>query len=357
MTAPARLEDLLDSRLDGVARIQVVHLRRSRFRWLSLVELALWLVFAVVLLCCLLVAAVVALLAEGDALDGDALFDLPKPRFRYYWHEIAFRFLGPDGEPIAEHRLAPRDAAEGEAVVGSVLAAADRECLAVVEAVGAAPRETLEVWYGGQPLMAHPERRDGDAAARALEGRWRWTVEAADDRVVLERVDPAAGRVGAFFSLLLGLALLPVLFWRAAHRRKVATAWADLKGVAPPRRRVALDRRGFTYARSRAGEVLDEVRADARDVLGIAYSATLDYDREVTRRRARLRLVTRAGAVALPGAISSKALRDYLIVSAQRLWEGLPETARPTRCPYCGGTYVFAPGVTCPSCGAPPDRL
>ena len=243
-------------------------------------------------------------------------------------------------------------------MLGSVLNAAAREGLVVVESLGDSPRETLEVWYGGQPLLAHPERRDEETCAAEL-GKRGWTVELEEEHVELRRAAKPAGKVGAFFSTCGTLVLLPLLFWHAAYRDRLRRHWRDLTGVAPRQHRIRIDRQAIELETTRAGESLYDHRVDARDLVGIACSPTLDYDREVTRRRAHIRLHERAHAVEIPRWIGSgKVLRDQLIVSAQRLWTGLPGTnQRPTRCPYCGNTYVFAPGVTCDSCGAPPDRL
>lgn len=54
---------------------------------------------------------------------------------------------------------------------------------------------------------------------------------------------------------------------------------------------------------------------------------------------------------------TGRALRDLLVAEAAERWEGVPGTTlRPTRCPFCGNLYPFAPGSNCPSCGAPPTR-
>jgi hypothetical protein len=362
MGLPAQLDDLLGSRLDGVARVQVVHLRRRRFRWLSLIELAIGLVFAILLLACLLVVFVLmAVLGEADFDAEDMGSVFPTPRFFTYWHELQVRFLDKAGTVLSEHTLQPRDAGEGDGVVGSVLNAADRVGLVVVECLGDSPRETLEVWYGGQPLLAHPERREEETCSEEL-GRRGWEIEVGEGRVRLQRRSKPAGKVGALLGWLGHLLGLPLLFWRGAHRARLGRHWKDLSGVEPALHTLVVDRGGVRVDSTRAGETLFEHQVDARDLLGIAHSATLGFDRDVTRHKPTLRLIERSHGTEVPRSLvpgsSGKLVRDHLIVSAQRLWEGIPGTSqRPTRCPYCGGTYVFEAGVTCPTCGAPPDRL
>ncbi len=104
---------------------------------------------------------------------------------------------------------------------------------------------------------------------------------------------------------------------------------------------------------------------DGADLLGIAWSATLGYDRDVRRRMPHVRLITRQRMIELPAGDSpdvGRALRDLLIAATLQLRSVHPELglqgpgARPAHCPFCGTLYVFEPGARCSSCGAPATK-
>ena len=57
MTQSSSLQDVLGRPMDGVCRILLRHERRSHFRWMGVVELALGLVFCVCLIPIFLIAA------------------------------------------------------------------------------------------------------------------------------------------------------------------------------------------------------------------------------------------------------------------------------------------------------------
>lgn len=363
MTAPARLRDVLAHLPPGTTRLVLRHERRARFRWLSLLELTLKLGFVVVLCACLLIVALAAaVLSEGDAdLGGLDPVSILRVRFYHRWHELVLVALAADGSVLAEAAHAPADEREGRAAAASVLAAADRDGLVVVETLGGAVAETLEAWYGGQPLLAHPEVRDAARSADALR-RAGYEVRAGDDRVQVVKPEGRRSALWAFFRLGVELVLMPLLFWQAAYRHGVRETWRDLSGVAPGRWVLSVGRDGrLATHRERAGEVEPGVDLDGRDLLGIAWSATLAYDPDVTRREPSLRLVgrdqTHVLREGLPAA-EGRALRDFTLATALESWAGIPSTTtRPTRCPYCGNLYVFSPGTGCPSCGAHPDRM
>ena len=62
----ATLRDVLGSPMDGVCRILLRHERRSRFRWMGLVEISVGLVLCVCLIPILLIAAL-----TGSDIDID----------------------------------------------------------------------------------------------------------------------------------------------------------------------------------------------------------------------------------------------------------------------------------------------
>lgn len=363
-SAPLALRNVLDTLPAAARQLELRHVRRRRFRWMVLLELPFKLVALVLVASCALLIWLVALLADGEGgpelperRGGGGLLEV-RPFER--WHELVLVVEGEGGAVLSETAHAPPDAARGHAALAAVLVAADRHGLVVRETLADGVSEPLEVWFGGQPLLAHPEVRDAERAERLLAGHGVAVLREADGVLRVVQRGRAVGRLRAGVAFVLALALSPLLVWSAAFRRTLRESWLDLRGVAPEAYGVALEPAGFLLAERRRGARREPLlRLDARDLLGIAYSATLGYDREVTRQPAALRLLTRDGAhrlgFALPDEAAGRALRDLLLARAVELWVGIPATTlRPTRCPYCGRLYPFAPDAACPSCGAPP---
>jgi hypothetical protein len=353
---------VLEGPLDGVTRVVVRHERRSAFRWFSLVELCLLVVFLLVFMVCLAVALVLMLLGGGGGGGGfggggDDGSDLPlSVRFFRYWQELVIRLEDKDQQVVGEVRHQPRDKAEGQAVVSAVLAAAHARGVVVVETLGGAAAETLEVWFGGQPLLAHPDMRDAAACRSALE-RAGYTVEEAADGVHIRLQDRAVGWLGGILGLIFDVFIFPFSFWKGWFWAGVRSSWQDIRGVPPETWTLTVHaQRRLSTQRERAGRVTPGLDLDARDVLGIAYSPWLDFDPKVTRRLPSLRVLTRDEAHTLPDPPTppaGRALRDLILLHAIERWEGVPAVVtRPTRCPYCGTLYVLASEASCPSCGA-----
>jgi len=107
---------------------------------------------------------------EGDGPREEAsVFDLLG-----HWHEVHIERVGASGRRLDIVREAPLDEAEGNGLVASVLAAARRAFLVVVEAV---ERESTADWYGGQPLLAGPGATNAERAERVVArsgGVVRW---------------------------------------------------------------------------------------------------------------------------------------------------------------------------------------
>src|SRR5687768_15270533 len=131
-----------------------MHASRSRFRWIVILEI----IVAVPCICLLIpLFVLVASLSEDSDLEP------PRIRGRFFekWHEIIVTALDPAGSVIASGAFRPTTADEGDALLATVLTAADRADLLVIETIEASrggvsssPAEPVEVWYGGRPLLA-----------------------------------------------------------------------------------------------------------------------------------------------------------------------------------------------------------
>jgi hypothetical protein len=359
LPSPAnQLADWLRSPDDRLTRLEICYIRRRSFRWLVLLELAVGLTVLVVCCMFLLVGALLLLLLSGGDLDLD--LDLPSlsPRFFAYSQEIAIQGMDQEGASLFEVVHQPTSLAERDALVAQVLAAASQATLVVHERIEGPLPEALESWYGGQPLLAHPEQRDLEVSLSVLR-QWDWEVEVHDTGVRLERfakpVSRFWGAVELTTNLLLPLMLFGLDGWGHSFRR----AWADLRGVPPASWQVSITADAVNAFWQRGPRVEHRVVMHASDLLGLAFSPTLGFDRDVSRNKAALTLVADNELVrsAIPLAPrEGRALRDVLVGTAVMTWTGLPTTMiRPSRCPYCGGLYVFSADSPCPSCGGWPS--
>lgn len=165
MDLPATVADLLCHPTGKVARIVVRHERRSELRWLGFIELFLVVLACVCAVPCL--AVWMFLVPEDGAVGPNerGFFDFVQKRLWRRYHDVTLTFFGPGGAQVGQVRHTPRSAAEGDALLGSVLAVAAREGIVLVETIGA---EVCDVFFGGAPLMARPEALDVDAIGSRL---------------------------------------------------------------------------------------------------------------------------------------------------------------------------------------------
>lgn len=343
--------------MPAVARLSLEHWRCQRFRPIAILE------YAVGFLCvlCLLPLIVIAVLFTESDLE------LPNIKTRFYrrWHELRLILLDARGQVVSFVDHVPANAEEGHAVLASVLAAADRERLVVVESIVAgAVREVAEVWYGGRPLLAHPDELSEERAAAVLQQHGVEVRRGAGEVEIIETAPPigSGARVLAWILLPLVLIVSPVLFWTPNGRRALRHGWADLLGRGGrPRVVVSVRAESVATRHERDGERWDEQVVDGRELFGITVSPTLGYDEAVTRSPASLRLVLRRGVSALPlrrAEQAQQALRDLVVSATLRLRAERPELGLlgpgpvPTRCPFCAALYLMEPGSRCPSCGA-----
>jgi hypothetical protein len=358
---PAKLNDLLTQPHQDVVRLRLRHERMRKFRWLVILELLV----AIPVFCCVIPLMVLALFSDGD---GDLFIELPALSGRRYdtWHALVLELLDREGKVTQELRHRPTSQAEGEDLVAAVLAAADRHGLVVVEAIGGELASVAELWFGGQPLLAHPERLDRPQLGARLEAAG-FAIDEAPDRVLLKRSYAGHGRLAAL--LLLVLAYVPLtllLFWHRPWRHSLANCWDDVLGRPDGWCEVEIGATRMDVRRKRGARVFQELRVDGFDLLGITFSPTLGYDADVRHHGATLRCVGRMRTVRMdiPAAPQEgRALRDYLVATVLALRAEKPELglsgagSRPTRCPWCSALYVFSPGQNCPSCSGWPEEL
>lgn len=346
---------------EGLTRLEVRYVRRRSFRWLVLIELLVGLV-VLVFCCTLLIVGLALMMMVGDG-DLDLDFDLPglSPRFYAYWQEIVVQGLDKDGEVRFEVTHQPRTMAERDALVAQVLAAASRASLVVHESMGEDVPEQLETWYGGQPLLAHPEQRDLQVSLSVLK-QWDWELDRPEEPGLrLQRRASLPSRFWGVIELTISVFLLPLaLFGSRGWLRSIRSAWADVRGVPAATWRVEVDEEAVRLRWQREDWVQDQVVLHATDMLGVAFSPTLGFDRDVERKPPTLTLVARDELVRtrIPlQAREGRAMCDAIVGAAIASWEGIPTTMlRPSKCPFCATLYTFEAETPCPSCGAWPTE-
>lgn len=358
----AGLAELVGRPVPEVARVAIEHHRVEEFRPLGLIELSLGLVCFV----CLLPVIILVGTASGSGdTTGSGDIDLPSIRSRLYnrYHELGVRLLDAWGRPLGEARFRPRTEAEGHAAVASVLEAAGRQGLVVVETLSGSAAEVAEVWYGGRPLMARPETVNEAEAVAFLERSGLQVKRAPGELTIVETAPPLSALQRVLFGMLAVVALPFMLFllFSADARRTLRHTLQKVFGGPPEQHVITARAESLEAFRQRGSEQWDRELIDGRDLIGIAFSPTLGYDRQITRHPASLRLLGRRASrlIVWPGMETyGRALRDALLGATLRLRQERPELGllgdgpHPTKCPYCRALYVMQPGATCPSCGA-----
>jgi hypothetical protein len=350
---PVAFADLLGTPLRGATRIVLRHERRSEFRWMGVLETVLIVFFFF----CVLPILLVLMLLSGGNNDFELDADRNQDRFTRWWHEIVLTLYGADGRPIAELKHVPRTRAEGESIVASVLAAASREGVVVVETLGS--REVAEVWYGGRALLTHPDHLDVAGAIETLK-RSAIDVEDRDGVITLRRKAPVRSPLVGWAIITALVVLFPLLLFKGPKTAFRIARW-DTQGVPPGEHTMVLRPDRIEYRVTRRGITLDEQVVDLRHLLAVSYSPTYGYGGRCERFPPHLRLVGRHATTELPFTLpeaDGAAMRDVLVGGLLHVRTQNPTTELPglhigaTRCPFCGTLYELGPGVRCPSCGA-----
>jgi|GEM_PF-2032559 len=347
----AALAPLLRHPLHGVVRIEVEHVRGRRFRALVLLEfvVAILLSFILVPLALLLV-----IFGEGGGELPTPSFESLGSRLWVYWREMRVRLVDAQGHVVQAAQAVVESMDEGDRMLGQVLAHAHGGRVAVVERMSGGV--VSAVWFGGRPLMLGPEAVDEARAWRVLQHEGVELVDDGAGRCAITLSKPAPSRIGSAVNFTV---LLPLYAWTAWGREQLAAYWAAALGHGTIVR-FEVDAHSVSYRRTRGPKELANVRVDRADLLGIGHAPVLTPAPRVFVRGPFLRLQTAASAVVLDverNADIGRALRDALVGAAHRLWSGLSQSGAPAHCPYCATLYPYAPGASCPNCGAAPSAL
>lgn len=352
---PVTLAEVLGRPMHGVARVVLEHHRREQFRWIVILELILLVFFMICLLPLILLVAIFS----------DSYVEMPSIGARFYdrWHEVRLILLDRSGQVLSSVGHVPGGEEAGHGVVQAILSAAQREQVVVIETIAGGVSETIEVWYGGRPLLAHPDEVNEEQAASVLE-RLGFVIRRENDALLIEDVVPPFKTWQRVLGAVLFIVLSPILIvalLTERGRKAVRESWDNVRGVPPGTHVIAVRAECIETFHLRKGERRDHDVIDGRELLGLTYSPTLGFDKDVTRRNSTLRIIgrrhTRTLRITRAGQ-SAHALRDLLVAATLRLRQARPELGlsgdgpHPTRCPFCSALYLMDPGTRCPSCGA-----
>jgi hypothetical protein len=287
----------------------------------------------------------------GEGGDDDPGFmERALRRLHSHHHDLVLSFYAAEGGLLAETRHTPRHEAEGEAVVGALLQLAQSEGLVVVELL--APAEVACVYYGGAPLLALPADIDPqkDRARLDVAG---FHTELVGGGVRITQQGERRSRFGAFLLFCLLLVLLPIVLLTRGGREVLADVWADLRGLEAEEVVLTLGS-SLRYQRRRGESVRDSRDYDLGSLLAVRFGPELGYDREVSRREARLSLWAVGEVRRLPLKLGSAGwpLRNLLLATALQAHSADTRAASVTRCPYCATQYALSAHTRCPRCGA-----
>ncbi len=329
----------------------LIHRRGRRFRPQCLIEIPLF------GSCFLVLIPIVFVLSEGNA-EGE--LSLPTFRVFNYHHQVDVVGVDAQGAAVATGSFIAPDQATLDRVFSTLLSWARGHGRVLFEELESASskvgREFSSAWYGGAPLFEPPQKIEETRAISELEFAGL-RVSGDDTSLRVEIPSGARSRVGAWFVVL--LFWLPLaLFSRGALRRR----WLDATGVPPEAYHLEVRAEGVRVGERRGELRISEFALTGSELLGFAFSDSLGFDRDVSRRGPALRIVgvsatrwLRVPKIDEYGA----ALRDVLISATLRLRALRPELGlpfghdRPTHCPFCSTLFVLTPGSHCPGCGAP----
>lgn len=355
------LEDIVNTPMPNVTRLVVQHIPTRTFRWMGLIEVTV----LVLAFCCVLLPVFLLLfIVTRGGIGLDAL-DLRLPeldRFHYTWHDIEIRALDANGTVQVRHRQRFEDADAAHLLVSSILQAADKQGLMVIETIGETLSSETTRWYGGRPLMMRPEVSTSDLLWSRLE-RARCTRHLGTQSTEIRYAEAHAGRLTLFIRIL-GLGLLFPLLLSAHNRRALRTAVAEYKTGSPSTWHVECAATHIRLSRT-CGELTQWTQTiEGHTLLGVTWAPSLSYGRRARLNAPTLQFTTAQGRhhVHVPEALG-RTLADYIPLEHLRRRAGHPSLgdttglAPATRCPYCGAVYVFTPGQGCEACGGWPDKV
>ena len=355
------LDDILNTPIPNVTRLVIQHIPKRTFRWLGLIEISV----LVLAFCCIVVPAFIAIFVLTRGSIGFGSMDLKFPeldRFHYIWHEVDIRALDAEGNEWVRHRQRFENADSAHLLIGSILHAASKQGIMVVETIGDTLSSQTIRWYGGRPLMMRPEVASSDLLWSRLQ-QARCTRHLGAETTEIRYAEAHTGRLTLALRIL-GMSLLFPILFLANNRRALRYAIAEYKTGAPHTWHFKCSATHIQLSRT-CGELVQWAHSiEGHTLLGVAWAPSLSYGRRACLESPTLQFssLNQRQCIFVPEALG-RTLAEYLAVEHVRRQAAHPDlgplndAAPATRCPYCGAIYIFAPGEGCASCGGWPDKV
>jgi len=369
---PASIREELRARLTGAHSLVVLHIRDTRFRWMSLFTLPFKLLMWSVIVLVLFWVALQHLLAQaqsdgGDSGDGDtAPRSTPRPESppRYAsskdgsapvyvrrverpardWLPGFMRFEFTIPTHTLEVVTAPSDDAptplrfpvsserQGRASVAALYAVASAAGLKLLEENQGPPSVVVHRGDGRFPLMLAPGALDLEWARSEVAAAGFETL-ATEAGLELRHAHSPLPKVFAW-PLLVGMLLVsPAVFWLARFRHHLLDCLFDVRGQPPGTEVFFVDREAVGYCYRRAGRTWSRVAVPRSRLHAIVFGEELGFDDQVSYREPQLRLIGNGSIYPVDYSLGDglgNAIRDLLVNAVIAAESIHPEATAPT---------------------------
>lgn len=382
------LKQLFGTSLENVASIKINHIRKSRFRPLSLLELPFYL-FGILISAIIVVVLFFKFfdlsgLFDGDSSGGDSgsgygsgrdrsIPKFRKNRFFKFRHVLHIQLLAADESVINELSYEPLSAKDGFDTVAAILEQADRAHLVVTENLLHKGERRLTTWFGGLPLLYYPEVSNLEPFVKIFE-KEGYLITYSDGTYRIERNDPEAD-ASTYNHVLNWIALIfysaymwiPYFFLRASHRRDWLKTFYAVRKCEPGKEVLEITADEYRYSYTCSGKnVYPPTTVHQKLLHSVQYAPSLGYDKWVSYRSHEMELRTTNGVVTLPNTLYGKygeQMEQVIRLMTLRIREqsfsyssGIT-IQHPVKCPYCGIVYVVEETKNCSGCGAFPTAF
>lgn len=381
------LKNLFGTSLENVTSIKINHIRKSRFRPLSILELPFYLI-GILISVIIVVVLFFKFFDLSSLFDGDSSGDsgsgfgsgrdsstprFRKNRFFKFRHVLQIQLLGADESVINEITYEPLSGKDGFDTVAAILEQADREHLIVTENLIHKGERRLTTWFGGLPLLYFPEVSNLEAFVQIFE-REGYLITYSDDTYRIERNDEKKddskwNTFGSWVEFIFHTAYIwiPYFFLQPRHRRNWLKALYTVMKCEPGKEVLEITADEYRYSYTCGGKnIYPPVTVHQKLLQSVQFAPSLGYDKWVSYRPHEMELRTTNGVTLLPDTLYGnygEQMEQVIRLMTLRIREqsltysnGIT-IQHPVKCPYCGIVYVVEETKKCSGCGAYPTAF